>query len=195
MRTLPAWLLFLPFGLSFAVGVWALPQQSSRIPIHWGPSGQPDRWGSPLEGLFMLPGVLLFTSLLVLAASPARPTSAPLLRVSVLGLGLLALAHTTAQAFGWDSFRATMMGLGVLFILMGPALAQSEPSSLSGPPLSASTLRRLGRAWLTYGTAVVFMSLLAPQASWMTATVLLGLGGILLFVVLGARHDRRRTTG
>lgn len=192
MRALPAWLLLLPFGLSFVLGAWAFPQQPSRVPVHWGPSGEPDRWGSPAEALFAMPGLLLATSLLMLVASRAQPGSEPLIRAGVLGMGLLALADTGAQAFGWDSFRTGMIGLGGLFMLMGPALSRSEPSSLNGPHLSPNTLRRLGRVWLVFGAAVILMSLLAPQAGWVTATVLLGLAGIVTFVALGARRDRQR---
>lgn len=141
-----------------------------------------------------MPGLLLLISLLLLVASRAQPGSAPLLRAGVLGMGLLALAATSAQAFGWDSFRAAMIGLGVLFMLTGPALARSESSSLSGPSLSPNILRHLGRSWFAFGSAVTLMSLFAPQAAWVTVTLLLGLVGIVISVALGARRDRQRPT-
>lgn len=190
----PTWVLLLPFGLSFALGVWTLPHQPARVPVHWGPSGQPDRWGSPVEGLFVMPGILLFASLLVSAAAHAQPGAGPFMRMIILSLGLIALGDTAAQAFDWDNFRAGMIGLGLLFMLTGPALGRAEPGTLAGPKLSPVTLRRLGTAWSVYGAAVILASLFAPEAEWITATVLFGLAGVALFVLVTSRRERQDTT-
>ncbi|PTA66734.1 hypothetical protein C8263_16335 [Deinococcus arcticus] len=195
MARFPNWILFLPFASSLALAAWALPHQPARVPVHWNAAGQPDRWGSPAEALFFLPGALLFGALIVLAAGQAQATSRPLLNTVVLGLGLMALGDVAAQAFGWDSFRVTMGSLGLLFMLMGPALAASEPSALNGPQLSRATLRRLGQAWLGLGLLVLLASLLAPAGGWITGTLLTGTLAMLVLVVLGARRDRLRRQG
>ena len=62
VRALPVWLPLLPLAVSVALGVWAFPRQPDRVPVHWGADGQPDRWGSPAEGLFALPAMLLVAS-------------------------------------------------------------------------------------------------------------------------------------
>lgn len=194
-RIMPDWFPLLPFAVSFALGVWAFPRQPERVPVHWGADGQPDRWGSPAEGLFATPGTLLFVSLLILAASRAQPAATHLLRRVIFGLGLLALFSTAAQAFGGDSFRVTMVALGSLFLLMGPALGQTPPSSLSGPRLSPTTLRRLGTAWTLFGVVLILVSLLAPVPGLITATLVLGLIGVVLLLFLGVRRDRLRFEG
>jgi hypothetical protein len=141
-----------------------------------------------------MPGILLFASLLVLTAAHAQPSVGNLMHMTVLGLGLLALGSTAAQAFDWDGFRTGMIGLGVLFMLAGPALGRAEPSSLTtGPRLSRATLGHLGIAWTAYGLAVILMSLFAPQEEWITATIIFGLIGAGLFVLLAGKWEHRRT--
>lgn len=151
MRAPPPWLVLLPFGLTFALGTWALPRQPSRVPVHWEPDGQPDRYGTPAEGLLGMPGVLLLVSLIFLAVSRTQRSSAPLMHAVVLGMGLLGLGSAAAQAFGGDSFRSGMIGPGFLFILSGPALGRAAPESLTGPRLSpvnpAPSGRRVDRLW------------------------------------------------
>lgn len=64
---------------ALVVMAWALPELPSPVGVHWGPSGYPDAFGSPLQSFILLPVVMLaytgFTLALVLRSEPtSRPT-------------------------------------------------------------------------------------------------------------------------
>ena len=68
-------LIFLPALIGFSL----IQYMPDRIPIHWGIDGAPDRWGSPLSVMILLPFVLLvlhwITLLLVFRKNTARTQS------------------------------------------------------------------------------------------------------------------------
>jgi len=43
---------------------WFQIPAGEKIPVHWGIDGEPDRYGSKLEGLFLLPGISFFLLIL-----------------------------------------------------------------------------------------------------------------------------------
>lgn len=43
----------------FALALWTWPNAPDRLPIHWGPSGEPDGYGSRFEGLLLMPLITL----------------------------------------------------------------------------------------------------------------------------------------
>lgn len=189
---LPVWLLFLPLAASFVLATWALPRQPDRVPVHWNAAGQPDRWGSPVEALFSLPGSILFVTLMIALVGRSQPGAQPVIRVAVFGLGVMALGDVAAQAFAWDSFRITMVTLGLLFLMLGPALRRSDPATLSGPRLSPASQRLAGQAWTGLGAALVLASLFAPATIWITWTLTAGLTVMVLGMTAQARRDRRQ---
>ena len=53
-RWLPV--VFLAGAVVFSLAVYSrLPE---RVPVHWGVSGEPDRYGSRLEGAFLVPAIM-----------------------------------------------------------------------------------------------------------------------------------------
>ena len=52
--------------LMFVLGGSSWSTAPESVPVHWGVSGQPDRYGGKLEGLFALPAITLAMYLLML---------------------------------------------------------------------------------------------------------------------------------
>ncbi|WP_221089031.1 DUF1648 domain-containing protein [Deinococcus aquaedulcis] len=187
-------LSLLPFALSFALAAWALPQQPERVPVHWGVNGQPDRWGSPAEGLFLLPALLLGAALLTFLTEKAAEgrSNAGVLGNLRLGLGLLALLQTAHYALGWDALRTVLVGVGVLFLLIGNVMGRTAPSAFVGlrtPWVYLSrrawhaSQRRSGVWFAAFGGLLVLSGLLVPAAWLMPWVMPVGMvGGVLVLV-------------
>ena len=50
---------FLLVVAAFAISAVAFPHLSATVPVHWGPSGMPDQFGSRLRGALQLPVAML----------------------------------------------------------------------------------------------------------------------------------------
>lgn len=132
-------LLTAMFGAAFAA--WG--SSPDRIPVHWGMSGAPDRWGGRFEGLLLLP--LLALGLYLLLAflprfDPARVSYAAfagayaVVRMAVLAL----LAALEALVLLWIHGQRMNVGvavpvlLGLMFIVIGIVLPGLEPNWFVG---------------------------------------------------------------
>ena len=69
----PQWLLLVAMFVAAAV-VW--PRAPERIPVHWGVSGAPDRFGGKAEGLLLLPLIALGVYVLMLVLPRLDPSRA-----------------------------------------------------------------------------------------------------------------------
>jgi uncharacterized membrane protein len=58
-----------------ALTILAFPRFPDRMPMHWGPWGSPDAWGSRLSGAILLPSVMICIWIITQVASLAIPTS------------------------------------------------------------------------------------------------------------------------
>ncbi|UBV41876.1 DUF1648 domain-containing protein [Deinococcus taeanensis] len=196
-------LTFSPFLLSFALAAWALPHQPGRMPTHWGVSGQPDRWGSPAEALFLLPALLLGAALLMQVVRHTTDRgNAGLLNNATLGLGLLALLETTSLILGWDTIRTVLVGLGLLFMLLGNVMGRTQPSKFVGlrtPWVYLSrrawhaSQRRSGVWFFSLGGLLLLAGLLLPAAflsPWVAPVALLGgVLGMVAYLTWASWHD------
>jgi len=128
-RWLPA--VLIAGAVLFSLAVYSrLPDQ---VPVHWGSSGEANRYGTRIEGAFLMPA-LMITLLVIMRWYPSRdPRSANIAKFRdaydtvVTGtIALLTGIHVLAlgDALGWqvDMARAVMISIGVLFILVGNLL-------------------------------------------------------------------------
>lgn len=170
------WMLaLLPYALAFALAAYSLPQMPAQLPTHWGPSGEPDAWGSAAQALYQLPLLLLPASLLVLSIaqfSRKDRENAPMFFLVALGLGLVALGGTAQLVFGWDSVKTSLVSLGGLFTLIGNGMGKLKPSAFAGlrtPWVYLSrrawhaSQRRTGLWFTLYGLALWLPALLLPR--------------------------------
>ena len=60
LNRLLLWMVLIALGvLAFSAYAWVALPDDIRIPVHWGIDGEPDRYGGKVEGLFLLPAVIV----------------------------------------------------------------------------------------------------------------------------------------
>lgn len=133
-------------GLMIAVSVYAwfrLPANVS-IPVHWGMDGQPNGFAGKTGGLFLLPGVAVFTSFLFRLIPLIEPRQRNLLR-SFVAWRAVALALASFFLFLHIAVVGNVLGiihlsvraiigvlLGVLFITLGNYLGKVRSNFMFG---------------------------------------------------------------
>lgn len=138
-RWLPAALI--AGAVLFSLAVYSrLPNE---VPVHWGFSGEPNRFGSRLEGAFLMPAMMI-ALLAIMRWYPSRdPRSANIAKFRdaydtvVAGtIALLAGIHVVAlgSALGWrvDMTTVVLVALGALFILLGNLLPLARSNFIFG---------------------------------------------------------------
>jgi uncharacterized membrane protein len=189
----------------FALSAWTwfhVPEQP--IPVHFGPEGQPDRYGSKFEGLLLLPLVAFACNLLLTFLPRIEPRREHLLRSSkayqavwIVAIALLAAVHGSAIAIilgKSTNLSTTMVGTatGILLMVMGNYLGKVRSNFSFGirTPWTLSSEKswykshRLG-GWLLFGLGLVCMlASIAGKPILFLWLLLVGTGGITL-VLLG----------
>jgi uncharacterized membrane protein len=125
----------------FSLAVYSrLPE---RVPLHWGISGEPNRYGSRLEGAFLMPALMLAFYILMrwYPSRDPRATNIAKFRgaydsVVAATLAFLAGTHVVAIAgsLGWrvDMVTVVLVGLGALFVLLGNLLPRVRSNFIFG---------------------------------------------------------------
>lgn len=192
----------------FALSAWVWTAiDGDRIPVHWGISGQPDRYGGKFEALMILPLVSAGLIALFIAIPLIEPRRANLqssmpayVLVWLALLGYLLVFHGALlfAAFGHEvNMSAVAAGsIGLLFMAIGAALDRVRsnfffgvrtPWTLSSEKSWQLTHRLAGRLFLWAGVATLVAGALAPVIGleWLPITTLLvgALGTTLVSVV------------
>lgn len=185
------------------VSAWAWQQipEGTHIPVHWGASGQPDRYGGKAEALLVAPGVaLLITVLFALFPrfdkSKGLEESWPAIEVILLSVnGLLLAVHlalvATALGRSVDVPRLVICGVGLLFLVLGavmPRLSQNRlagvrtPWSLASTRVWQRTHRQAGWIFGTVGAAVALLAGLG-SVMWGALVLIVGVLGSTAWLV------------
>ncbi|NIA24499.1 MAG: DUF1648 domain-containing protein [Gammaproteobacteria bacterium] len=146
-RTIRAGLLWSLFvvAVMFAVSMWAwgkLPP-GSQIPVHFGPDGTPDRYGSRFEGLLLLPLVTIGVALLMAALPKIEPRRTNLLQSQkafvafwVVIMMVLAGVHGAAvgNAVGYElnMMIIVLILVGAMFMVIGNFLGKLKSNFTMG---------------------------------------------------------------
>ena len=187
---------FAPTLIAAAVlfSMFVYPRLPERMPVHWGLHGQVDRYGSRVEGAFMLPALMLLIWLLLRflpRIDPRRENYAKfadtyeLLINSFITLLAVMQVALLGTALGWPvSMERVVPGLvGLQFIILGNALPRARPNwwfgirtpwTLSNDRVWARTHRVGG--YLLAAAGVVLLSAAALPRGW---TFALGLAAVL----------------
>ena len=187
-----------------AVSAWAWPQipAEARIPIHWGPDGRADGYGSKELGLLGMPLVAAAVVGLLTAVPRFEPrrrnlerSSTAYVAIGIAVAGFLFALHVAAvlAALGSeaDITAVATIGSGVLFVVIGNYLGKTRsnwffgirtPWTLSSDRSWARTHRAGGLLFVLIGLAVVAVTLAvgAQVALWVMLGSL-GVGVVALF--------------
>jgi uncharacterized membrane protein len=167
----------------FVVGAVAYPGLPEQIPMHWGPSGQIDAWGTKsLLSVFFAPLLALGLYVLMWVMPYLDPKRANLLRsrqvysiVIELMTGLLTAVFVgTLLAAGNHSFPMSgviEVGVGIMFIVLGNYMGRVKRNwtmgvryswTLSDDTVWTKTNRLGGRLFMAAGVLAVVGAFLPP---------------------------------
>ena len=187
---------------TFAASALSWGAAPARIPVHWGMSGEPDRFGGRIEGLLLLPLVGLAIYLLMtflpridpLHAGYATFAGAYLtLRFAILALftGIHAVILLTIRGARVEVGTVVPILVGALFLTISRLLARLEPNWLVGlrTPWALSsrrswraTHRAGGKVFAAMGVVMMAMALVRPGWPLWTMIALVAAGPISLVI-------------
>jgi immunity protein, SdpI family len=213
-RWLPATLI--AGAVLFSLAVYSrLPDE---VPVHWAISGEPNRFGSRLEGAFLIPAmmIVLFAILQWYPSRDPRASNIAKFRpaydtVVTAMIALLTGLHVVALgiALGWriDMPKVGMVALGLMFILLGNLmpLARSNfifgfrtPWTLSSESVWTRSHRVGGYAMVLAGIITIVAGFVAQPVGYIVALASLLISGIVPFVysyILWSRSKGGPSTG
>lgn len=202
--------------IALALGIslwgWSVLPEGTRMPVHWGLDGRPDRYGSRFEGLLAIPLVMAAVTALLafLSRVPGakRIEEARLFYLTAwIGSMLISLlAHLfivlTATGTAEPPVGLIVGAVGLFLAAVGNYTAKSRPNSIAGLRTRATMAsddawiagnRALGRAMVVSG----LLAALAGFAGWLavaTAVLLLGTVAGLVAGTVAARRVAARET-
>lgn len=136
--------LLLIMGMfALSLYTWGQVPADQPIPVHWGPSGKPDRYGGKVEGLLLLPTMTLLITGLLYVVPHFEPRRDNLMRstqayhwfiVALVGfMGSLHIGmNLTILGRSFDINRWGAMGLGLLFTVMGNFMGKVRSNYMFG---------------------------------------------------------------
>lgn len=166
--------------LALIAGMWVAaaliwPSAPERLPVHWGSSGEVDRYGGRAEGLLLFPaiGVVIYLLMLLLPRFDPGRLNYPrfagayyTIRASVLALMALMYAVVLLSARGVPIEMPRFIGLaiGAMIFVMGNVLGKLRPNWFVGlrTPWTLSSKRswtkthRLG-GWVSVAGGIALM--------------------------------------
>lgn len=167
--------------VNFIVGFLAYPHLPDRIPIHWNFAGEVDGWGSPWQGAFLFPIIILAVSLLMVILpkiDPKKKSYAQMGKayrmIMLILIGFLSIMYygTLGAALGYFEGIPTLVpfGVGIVFIIIGNYMGKIKhnyfmgirtPWTLASEEVWYKTHRLAGPLWVVGGLLFIIMSFLA----------------------------------
>ena len=190
-RWLPV--VFVAAAVVFSLAVYSrLPE---RVPVHWGVSGEPDHYGSRLEGAFLMPAIMLavFAFMRWLPSVDPRAENIEKFRDTYDTAVLVVMGFMTAihivmlgVSLGWPVNITTVMlvGVGLFFVVIGNVLPRARSNFVFGirTPWTLSNDTVWARTNRVGGYAMVAGGLLTVAAAFMARPLGVVVALISLFV-------------
>lgn len=219
-QTAPAnlWPLLLVSGLvallMFALSFWAWGQLpgDAQIPVHWGPAGQPDRYGGKFEGLMLMPLIFLGIIGLLAAVPHIDPRRGNILRsqgayqaiwwvMLLFFAGLHGALILNILGYTVPIGQIVPAGVGVMFLVMGRYMGRIRSNFMFGIRTPWTLTSELswrkthlwgGRAFMVMGALLLLVALLPPSGWWVGLLMGGGIGmvvGLFVYSYLVWRDD------
>jgi uncharacterized membrane protein len=193
---------FIIGAVIFSVAVYSrLPDP---MPTHWGISGEPDGFGSRLQGAFMLPVIMMavFALLQWIPSLDPRAANIEKFRGSydvVVGatIAFLGVMHVFAlgNALGWNVNMTTVVfaSLGAMFVVLGNLLPRARSNFVFGirTPWTLSSDAVWARVHRVGGYAMVAAGLLTIAAAFFRPRIgfAIALPSLLLSALVPVIHS------
>lgn len=185
-----------------AVSAWTLP---SRVPVHWNFRGEVDRYGSPWELAFLLPGFVVASAALLVLLPKLGDLGAQLERsrttygrmaiaivASLIGIHVLVIVRGSHP---FDVVSAIVANTGLLIAVLGNWTSKLRrntfagirtPWTLKSDVIWERTNRVGGRLMCAHGIVVALAALCFPV--WAALAILMG--GLLALCVWSFWYSR-----
>jgi len=169
---------------SFIAGAWVFSiavysRLPDRVPVHWDISGEPNRYGSRIEGAFLLP-VLMLAFFFLMQWYPSRdPRAANIAKfrgaydtVVTATIAFLGAVHVLVlgQALGWrvDITTVALVGMGAMLVIVGNLLPLARSNFIFGirTPWTLSSEHVWTRAHRVGGYAAVAAGLVTMASAF-----------------------------
>ena len=185
-----------------AASAWTLP---SRVPVHWNFRGEVDRYGSPWELAFLLPGFVVASAGLLVLLPKLGDMGAQLERsrttygrMAIAIVGSLIGIHVLVIVRGnhpFDVVSAIVADVGVLIAVLGNWTSKIRRNAIAGfrtpwtlksDAIWKRTNRVGGRLQFALGIAVTLAAICFPV--WAAVAILMG--GLIALVVWAHFYSR-----
>lgn len=197
LRTeLPQWFLIAGmFGL--AAAFWG--SAPDLVPVHWGLSGEPDRYGGKFEGLLGIPLIALGLYLLMLVVPRLDPRRDNYARFQGAYAAMrTALISTLALVYGFvllwirgvelEVSLVVPLVVGGLFVVIGNLLGKVRPNRFFGlrTPWTLSSRRAWVKTHRVGGWAFVFLGIALATCGFLRSGTAVLVAGLALGASTGA---------
>ncbi|TMQ69582.1 MAG: DUF1648 domain-containing protein [Candidatus Eisenbacteria bacterium] len=206
------WLLI---AAMFALAAWTWSAAPDRLPVHWGITGQADRWGGKFEGLLLMPlvamGLYLLTAFLP-RIDPGRANYASFtgayrtIRLVILLVLAAIYVSTVLKARGVTIDMAVVvpLGVGAMFVLLGNVLGKLRPNwfvgirtpwTLSSKESWTRTHRAGGWVFITIGFLLMGVALFRTQrfVEWTVGAAAAAVVGLAVYSYFVWKRDPDKT--
>jgi uncharacterized membrane protein len=184
---------------SFIAGAWLFSiavysRLPDRVAVHWDLYGEPNRYGSRVEGAFLIPA-LMAVLFLVMQWYPSRdPRAANIAKfrgaydtVVATTIAFLGVLHVLAlgQSLGWrvDITTGVLVGLGAMLMILGNLLPRARSNFIFGvrTPWTLSSDRVWTRTHRVAGYTTVAAGLLTMASAFFgrPASVVIALASVV----------------
>jgi uncharacterized membrane protein len=172
----------------FAITAWAwaaIPSDAA-VPVHWGLSGQPDRYGGKGEALLLTPIIgLVLTAILAIAPrlEPRRQnfaaSSGPYTVIWIAVMAFFLVVHvvlvSAAMGRAIDMLVAFPIAIGALFVVIGAQMGKTRSNHFMGirTPWTLSSELSWGETHRVGSWAFMGLGVLLALAGMLRSEVLL----------------------
>jgi uncharacterized membrane protein len=213
MRRPHDWYSAFVIAVAAAASAVAYPRLPDRVPVHWGISGEPDRLGTRLEGVWLLPAVMLGLWLLMRAFPKLDPRGESYAKMRstydfvinatlTVMLALHAVVIAAGLGFVVPMRRFVPLVGGAFFIALGNVLPRTRPNwilgvrtpwTLSNDRVWTRTHRVAGYLMTGAGVVVVVTAAIPGLASAVAAIAALTVAafGSVIYSYLAWRQETR----
>ncbi len=186
--------------LVFSLWGWIMIPEGEKMPVHWDIDGEPDRYGSKFEGLFLIPLILLGVSILFVFIPYLEPRQLHLVHshkayliICLSIMAFMTLIHITVviNGVGYALNVSTIVitCIGLLMIVIGNYLGKIRsnffmgirtPWTLSSERSWNKTHRLGGKLFFAFGVLLILGAWILPKVY----TFWIVIGGVLLLTVI-----------
>ncbi|NLM20376.1 MAG: SdpI family protein [Peptococcaceae bacterium] len=171
--------------LNLIVGAVVYPQLPEKVPTHWNFAGEVDGWGSPFQGAFLIPLIMIGALALLYFLPKIDPKRENYIKMgkAYSGIALVMMLFFTVLQFGSlgsilgyfnisNVPKVIMLGVGVLIAVIGKYMGGLKhnyfagiktPWTLANEEVWRRTHRMAGPIWVVGGILIAVIGFIPAQ--------------------------------